>query len=111
MSEGSYKKIENIPRYIKARRVQKMDKAIPDKEKLLSMLTDIYDQLEDLELVLEASFSDLRNKLNDEELSKISKSENRLSNIEKNLERTNVHSGEHEAPNQVARKLKLEMGF
>ncbi|OLS40274.1 hypothetical protein [Bacillus sp. MRMR6] len=88
-----------------------MDKAIPDKEKLLSMLTDIYDQLEDLELVLEASFSDLRNKLNDEELSKISKSENRLSNIEKSIERINENSGELESHKQVTRELKLEMGF
>jgi VIT1/CCC1 family predicted Fe2+/Mn2+ transporter len=111
VSEGSYQKIENIAKYIKARRVQKMDKAIPDKEKLLSMLTDIYDQLEDLELVLEATFSDLRNRLNDEELSKISKSEDRLSTIEKNIERINKQFEEQESPNQVARKLKLEMGF
>ncbi len=39
-----------------------MNKPLSDKEKLLSMLTEIYDQLEELELVLEASFSDHRNK-------------------------------------------------
>jgi hypothetical protein len=91
-----------------------MNKPSPEKEKLLSMLTEIHDQLEELELVLEASFSDHRNNLNNEKLNKISASAQRLSIIEKDLEIFNSISSDAAAgsnPNHVTRALKLEMGF
>lgn len=47
-----------------------MTRPTHEKEKLVTMLTEIYDQLEELELVLESSFSDLRMCLNNEELKK-----------------------------------------
>lgn len=87
-----------------------MNKSLPEKEKLLSMLTEVYDQLEELELVLEASFSDLRHSLNYDELNKIITTELRLSNIEKELDKINQDdTGKNSTP--VTRSLKLEMGF
>ena len=67
-----------------------MNKPSSEKEKLLTMLTEIYDQLEELESVLEASFSDHRIRLNKEELNKISVPEKRLSMMEKELEELNL---------------------
>ena len=44
-----------------------MNKQLSEKEKLLSMLKEIYEQLEELESVLDASFSDKRINLKKEE--------------------------------------------
>lgn len=91
-----------------------MNMSLPEKEMLLSMLTEVYDQLEELEQVLEASFSDLRHNLNNQELNKISSTEIRLSKLEKEIEKINPDSKETETEmnlNPVTRALKLEMGF
>ncbi len=53
------------------------------------MLTEIYDQLEDLEVVLEASFSDLRKSLNQEEQDKIMDSKQKLFGIQQTMEKVN----------------------
>ena len=66
-----------------------MNKPLSDKEKLISMLTEIYDQLEDLEVVLEASFSDLRKSLNHEEQDKIMDSKQKLFGIQQKMEKVN----------------------
>lgn len=66
-----------------------MNKPLSDKEKLISMLTEIYDQLEDLEVVLEASFSDLRKSLNKEEQDKIMDSKQKLFGIQQKMEKVN----------------------
>ncbi|PFP27258.1 hypothetical protein COJ96_15750 [Bacillus sp. AFS073361] len=66
-----------------------MNKPLSDKEKLISMLTEIYDQLEDLEVVLEASFSDLRKSLDQEEQDKIMESKQKLFGLEKTMEKVN----------------------
>ncbi|MEH7010414.1 hypothetical protein V7087_06265 [Neobacillus niacini] len=87
-----------------------MNSSLPEKEKLLSMLTEIYDQLEELEIVLEASFSDLRIQMNNEELNKLSAPVQRLSKLEKKLDRINPTSNEEQS-NSVTKALKLEMGF
>ncbi|MDQ0197549.1 hypothetical protein [Neobacillus ginsengisoli] len=91
-----------------------MKKSLSEKEKLLSTLTEIYDQLEELELVLEASFSDLRLSLDQKELEKLKVHEQRLSVIEKEFENLSKFSAEdvtNSNPIQVTRSLKLELGF
>jgi hypothetical protein len=91
-----------------------MNMSLPEKEMLLSMLTEVYDQLEELEQVLEASFSDLRNNLNNQELDKISSTEIRISRLEKEIESIGPSSDDAEKEmnrSSVTRALKLEMGF
>jgi exonuclease VII small subunit len=90
-----------------------MNKPLSDKEQLMSMLTDIYDQLEELEVVLEASFSDLRKSLDKDEQAKLSASKQKLQGLERTidkihtipLETTDNHS------NHLSRALQLELGF
>ncbi len=53
------------------------------------MLTEIYDQLEDLEVVLEASFSDLRKSLDQEEQDKIMESKQKLFGLEQTMDKVN----------------------
>ncbi|MBO0958192.1 hypothetical protein J1P26_00480 [Neobacillus sp. MM2021_6] len=84
-----------------------MNKPLSEKEKLLSMLTEIYDQLEELESVLEASFSDLRINLNREQQEKISAPAQRLSDMEYKIANDLPESN----LNQIPKPLKLELGF
>jgi YesN/AraC family two-component response regulator len=91
-----------------------MNKPLSEKEKLLTMLTEIYDQLEELESVLEASFSDLRTSLNQEEQEKLTIPVQKLSAIENKIENHNATQDildEYSDNNQVAKALKLELGF
>ncbi|MGG3562564.1 hypothetical protein ABES03_13305 [Neobacillus rhizosphaerae] len=91
-----------------------MNKPLSEKEKLLTMLTEIYDQLEELESVLEASFSDLRYSLNQEEQEKLTIPVQKLSAIENIIENQSAAHGildEYSDNNQVAKALKLELGF
>ncbi|WP_310191290.1 hypothetical protein [Neobacillus niacini] len=89
-----------------------MNSSLPEKEKLLSMLTEIYDQLEELEIVLETSFSDLRIQMNHEEIIKLTAPVQKLHKLEKELDRINPTSDEAtEQTSSIARALKLEMGF
>jgi exoribonuclease R len=91
-----------------------MNKPLSEKEKLVTMLTEIYDQLEELELVLEASFSDLRISLNKEEQDKIKISEQKLSVIDQIIGEFCSISNEEvtsSSSNQKSRSLQLELGF
>lgn len=92
-----------------------MNKPQSEKEKLLTMLTEIYDQLEELESVLEASFSDLRFNLNWQEQEKLTKPMQKLTVVENKLEVQNglqLGTDEYgEKINPVANSLKLELGF
>jgi hypothetical protein len=93
-----------------------MNKPLTEKEKLLMMLTDIYDQLEELESVLEASFSDLRCSLNKEEHSKLTIPLQKLSMLENKIDSEIVNpisTGElTDIPvHQTGKSLKLELGF
>jgi hypothetical protein len=91
-----------------------MNKPLSEKEKLLTMLTEIYDQLEELESVLEASFSDLRSSLNQEEQEKLTIPVQKLSAIENKIENQRATQDivdEYSENNQVAKALKLELGF
>jgi hypothetical protein len=91
-----------------------MNKPLSDKENLISMLTGIYDQLEELEVVLEASFSDLRKSLDKEESTKIKESKQKLKVIEHIIDNENSISDfdiNGSNPNLVSRALQLELGF
>ncbi|MDR6122618.1 hypothetical protein QFZ87_002215 [Bacillus sp. SLBN-46] len=91
-----------------------MNKPLSEKEKLLTMLTEIYDQLEELESVLEASFSDLRTSLNQEEQEKFTIPVQKLSAIENKIENQSatpdILDG-YSDNKQIAKALKLELGF
>jgi predicted transcriptional regulator len=87
-----------------------MAKQISEKEKLLSMLTGIYDQLEELELVLEKSFLDARNKLNMDEHKKISTAKEKLSKIESKTFPMNTERLQTVIAKD-SRSMKLELGF
>ncbi|MGG1675178.1 hypothetical protein ACIFOT_05410 [Neobacillus sp. NRS-1170] len=91
-----------------------MNKPMSEKEKLVSMLTEIYDQLEELDSVLEASFSDLRISLNKDEQSKINDSALKLSFIENKIDQVNLAFFENSlesSKNPAAKRLELELGF
>jgi hypothetical protein len=90
-----------------------MNPSLPEKEMLLSMLTEIFDQLEELEIVLETSFSDLRIQMNNEELKKFSAPVQKLDNLEKELDRFQTTSDQAavDHSNSVKRALKLELGY
>jgi 16S rRNA C1402 (ribose-2'-O) methylase RsmI len=82
------------------------------KEKLLSMLTDIYEQLEELEVVLEHSLTDLRENLNSQQMNQINELDNKISDSEsayQDLLMMKQYSKENTPNPQKA--LKLELGF
>jgi hypothetical protein len=91
-----------------------MNEPLSDKEQLISMLTEIYDQLEELEVVLEASFSDLRKSMDKNEQDKIMESKQKLFGLEQAIDKVNSISNLELAstnPNHVARALQLELGY
>lgn len=84
------------------------------QEKLLTMLTEIYDQLEELEEVLEHSLTDLRGNLYQQQADRIGNNEALLINLEDSIHgQSNVNTNIIEFPqNQNQKKtLKLELGF
>jgi hypothetical protein len=86
-----------------------MNKQLSEKEKLLSMLKEIYEQLEELESVLDASFSDKRISLKKEEQDKIKASEQKLVALDQTIKRIDFIS--NEGVLVANRSLQLEMGF
>ncbi|MBI0576099.1 hypothetical protein IEC97_01900 [Neobacillus cucumis] len=90
-----------------------MNKPMSEKEMLLTMLTDIYDQLEELESVLEASFSDLRNSLVEDEHNKLTVPKQQLSAIEVEMGHLfpDTFNNTDLKQNHVSGRLKLELGF
>jgi hypothetical protein len=81
-----------------------------EKEKLLIKLTDIHDQLEELESALEASFSELRKNLNKEEQDKLAVSKQKLSMLEIKLNENSIGE-EINRTSIVSQSLNLEMGY
>jgi molecular chaperone GrpE (heat shock protein) len=59
-----------------------MTRPLTEKEQLISKLTGIYDQLEELDLALEASFSDLRMNLEREQQEKIADCNQKMIHLE-----------------------------
>lgn len=92
------------------RRFLKMSEQISEKEKLLSMLTGIYDQLEELELVLEATFSEVRSNLNKDEYKKISAAKEKLVKIESKTFQV-IDERLQPVLCKDGRSMKLELGF
>ncbi len=91
-----------------------MKQPLSEKENLLSRLTDIYEQLEELESVLGASFSDHRISLNREEQEKIAVPVQGLSDLGKKIATLTPFST-IEIPDlnhgQGSKSFKLELGF
>lgn len=82
------------------------------QEKLLKMLTEIYNQLEELEEVLEHSFTDLRGEHYQQQVNKINAGEIKISNIEgAYIEQTLANKNVLELPQNLNKGLKLELGY
>jgi hypothetical protein len=86
-----------------------MNKPLSEKEKLLTLLTEIYEQLEELESALGASFSDKRISLNKEEQDKIKASGQKLAALDQTIDRAIFIS--NEAYSSTNQSLQLEIGF
>jgi predicted RNA-binding protein len=82
------------------------------QEKLLAMLTEIYDQLEELEEVLEHSLSDLRGNLYQKQSTQLNFCEEKITDIEEAY-RNEMNVTKNVIENQPNHKktLKLELGF
>ncbi|WP_264738375.1 hypothetical protein [Cytobacillus firmus] len=81
-----------------------------EKDELLAMLTEIYDQLEELENVLESNLSGLRQDWYYEQSEKLEVCESRLEAIEEDMtvirsEADNIENAKRSAG------MKLELGF
>jgi hypothetical protein len=76
------------------------------QEKLLTMLTEIYDQLEELEAVLEHSLTDLRGNLSKQQSSKITLIEHDLSILDSTYKQTIDINKQ-----PLKQTLKLGLGF
>jgi len=91
-----------------------MKKPLSEKEKMLTMLTEIYDQLEELESVLEASFTYQRRSLTNGEKEKLTVPNQQLLEFEKKIF-TPISTSYEEVSStnlsQVSKSLKLELGF
>lgn len=85
-----------------------MKKVAADKEMLFMMLTEINDQLEELEGVLESSFSDHRNNCFNEELGKIASLNENISILEKKVQRAVL---EEFSASMTHKKLNFELGI
>lgn len=82
------------------------------QEKLLMMLTEIYDQLEELEEVLEHSLTDLRGNLYQHQADRMDKKEALLTKIEDSYNKqSSVNTNIIDFPQNHKKALKLELGF
>jgi hypothetical protein len=82
------------------------------QEKLLTMLTEIYDQLEELEEVLEHSLTDLRGNLYQQQVDRIGNNEALLTNLEDSFKgQSSVNTNIIDFPQNQKKALKLELGF
>ncbi|HYK74542.1 MAG TPA: hypothetical protein VEV44_15715 [Pseudoneobacillus sp.] len=82
------------------------------KDKLISMLTEIYGQLEELESVLDSSLVDLRSNMQQHQLDQVDKNEEKIIRFEKAMSEQSFASKEHnETYQNIPSALKLELGF
>ncbi|WP_442594465.1 hypothetical protein [Neobacillus sp. D3-1R] len=82
------------------------------KEKVLHMLTEIYDQLEELESVLEYSLTDLRINMGQQQLDQINKAEEKINKLEQSMtESAFSFQVNKETYQNLPPALKLELGF
>jgi predicted Holliday junction resolvase-like endonuclease len=89
-----------------------MSESFSQKEKLLMMMTEIYNQLEELELVLETSYTELHDNWKNEELSKIAESNQRITNLEKKIEEGSYKKSEEQKEDSYTdASLKFGLGY
>ncbi|MHC0035764.1 hypothetical protein [Pseudoneobacillus sp. C159] len=82
------------------------------QDKLLVMLTEIYDQLEELEGALEQSLTDLRSNLYQQQESNLEFTNTKLEKVEIKLQSQKpMVKGRIEIPQVPSKSLKLEMGY
>jgi hypothetical protein len=84
------------------------------QEKLLMMLTEIYDQLEELEEVLEHSLTDLRGNLYQQQADRIGNNEALMTNLEDSIHgqsKVNTNIIDFQQNQNQKKTLKLELGF
>jgi hypothetical protein len=92
-----------------------MKESISQKEKLLVMMTEIYNQLEELESILEESFSDIRKDWENEELNKFTVPVQKITELEMKMKENRLKNKEEQKevsyPSQKPSALKLELGM
>jgi hypothetical protein len=81
------------------------------KEELLEKLTEIYDQLEELEKTLDSNLSEHRKKLINDQSVKLAECENRISKLEKDCGLIHRMDKGRKANLRRSSNLKLELGF
>lgn len=80
------------------------------QDKLLNMLTEIYDQLEELESVLEYSLADLRSNIQKHHSDQLIKGEDKIRRLEQSI-REHSSGFQENKENYHPSALKLELGF
>lgn len=90
-----------------------MNSSFSDKDRLLSKLAGIYDQLEELDEALKASFSELRIELDQRERDKLLDSAEKITKLERIADQMflNGEMVQNSLSHHSAKSLKLEMGF
>lgn len=89
-----------------------MNEPMSQKEMLMVMLMEIHDQLEELEMVLDNSFSDFRIKLEQREMVKLKLPEDRLTILEGKMETLHLGDLEVEKTGDLpVQQMKLKLGF
>jgi hypothetical protein len=89
-----------------------MNEPMSQKEMLMVMLMEIHDQLEELEMVLDNSFSNLRIELEQKEIVKLKMPEDRLTVLEGKMETLQLGDSEVEKTGDLpVHQMKLKLGF
>lgn len=92
-----------------------MNEPVSEKEVLLMMLTKMCEQLEDVDSVLEVSFSDLRSQWFQEETEKLAACGREISLLENRINKVNSANKEDYASYSAIKKqgpsLQLDIGF
>lgn len=90
-----------------------MQGKVVEKEELLLMLTEIYDQLEELESVLESNLSGLRQNWYEEQTEKMAACGNKLTAMEEVMAFSETKSIETDKNGNAkrAKSMQLELGF
>ncbi|UII54599.1 hypothetical protein LS684_13110 [Cytobacillus spongiae] len=87
-----------------------MNPSVVNKEELLSMLTEIHDQLEELESLLETNLTDARKDLLQSQSTYVTSCEVRLDEVEERV--LFFENGISTSRNQSSQsRLKLELGY
>lgn len=89
-----------------------MGQSQAQKEELLSLLTEIYDQLEELERAIDTNLSKERKEMVNHQSEKLSKCEVQLKELENSMYNVvPIHKGKAKVNLPQNKKLKLELGF